>query len=84
MATMTITIPDTLVPALLGAFSTVYPIPVDENGDPLYTEAAWARGHVRDYIRDVYRQAQAAAAAEAARLAAAAAADGDSDPITVT
>ena len=45
------TIPDEKLPTIVSAYETMYPIPLDEDGDPEFTPAQWAKEMIRRYIR---------------------------------
>ena len=56
MAQITFDIDNTKIPRILAAFKGLYPIPVDEAGDPQFTPAAWGRECLRRFmIRSVSR-----------------------------
>jgi len=50
MAQITLTIPDNKLQKVLDAFEEKYPIPIDENDAPLYTQSAWAKEQIRQFI----------------------------------
>ena len=53
MAQITLTIPNNKLLRVTNAIAGVYPIPTDNNGDPLFTDGQWAKEAVRRHIRDV-------------------------------
>ena len=62
MADITFTIPNEKVPIIVDAMKGLYPIPVDENGDPEFTDNAWAKECIRRFIkRTVARYTQKSA-----------------------
>lgn len=85
MATITITVPDNVVQAVLDSFATVYGLP---DG---VTKVQNARQRIRQYLKDVHRQAQSVLADQRARTtlddardAALAQAETEADTITVS
>lgn len=76
MATITLNIPDAILPRVLNGFASRYgytPTLVDGNGADYQnpeTKAQFAKRMLVDYMRTVVREAEATAAADAARQAA--------------
>ena len=59
MATVTFTISAANLTRVKAAMKELYPIPVDEDGDPEFTDNEWAKEAVRRLIRrDVARYEQ--------------------------
>ena len=50
MTTVTFTIPDDKISRVIAAMKYFYPIPLDENGDPQFTDSQWAKESLRRYI----------------------------------
>ena len=49
-AEITFTIPNDKLPRIVNAMKALYTIPLDDNGDPLFTDGAWAKEMVRRWI----------------------------------
>lgn len=49
---ITFTIPDPKLPTLKEGLLYLHPVPVDELGQPLYTENAWLKEYIRQFVRD--------------------------------
>ena len=47
---ITFTIPDEKVQRVVDAINGLFPVPVDKNGDPLFTEGQWTKEKLRRYI----------------------------------
>lgn len=80
MATFTLTVPDALVPDMLDAFAALYGYDAATDG----TRANFAKGKIRDYVKEVYTAHQATIGAEAARQSAISAADTTTADVDVT
>ena len=52
MATYEINIPESKMPNVETAFKSLSRIPVDAQGDPLFTDSEWVGEILRRYIRD--------------------------------
>lgn len=52
MAEITFTIDNNKIPRIANAMKGLYPIPKDDNGDPLFTDNQWVKEKVRRWIRD--------------------------------
>ena len=50
MAEITFTIPDAKLPRIIAAIKGLYPIPVDDDGVPLFTDAQWGKEAVRWWL----------------------------------
>jgi len=66
MATVSVTIPDKVLPRVLDAFATAYSYNPKTDG----TKTVFAQGKVADYVAEVVKGHEVAVAAETARLAA--------------
>ena len=63
---ITFTIPDEKIQRVIDAIKGLFPVPIDENGDPLYTDSQWAKEKIRQFIIDsVYQYEQNKAQDEA-------------------
>ncbi|MHA1288780.1 MAG: hypothetical protein ACTSPB_15405 [Candidatus Thorarchaeota archaeon] len=54
--TITVTIDDEKLAEYREAFLRVRPIPVDNTGKPLFTEAQWFKQVIKDFIISTFRQ----------------------------
>lgn len=56
MANISFTIENTKLPRILAAMKGLYPIPIDKDENPLFTDNQWAKEAVRRLVvRDVAR-----------------------------
>jgi len=44
---ITFTVADAAIPRVVAAIKGLYPVPTDENGDPLFSDNAWAKEYTR-------------------------------------
>jgi hypothetical protein len=66
---VTITIPDAKVQRVVDAMKGLYPIPLDENGDPLFTDNQWSKEVLRRWIVAQVRRYEARVAMDEAAAA---------------
>lgn len=66
MAEITLTIPDELVSEFKIGFLKQNPIPTDEDGAALYTDAQWFKESIRQWALSIYKQGKRKLAQEAA------------------
>ncbi len=52
MATINFLIPDAKLQKVIDAMVWSFPIPLDKNREPMFTEAQWAKESIRRYIID--------------------------------
>ena len=53
---------------IIDAFASAYPIPLDDNRDPIMSKADWTVKHLTDFVVEVLRSTSAVAAGDAARI----------------
>jgi len=58
MVEITLQIPDEHLNKVADAFVSSWPIPKDDNNQPLFTERQWVKKCLIRYIKDVHRQYQ--------------------------
>lgn len=58
MVDVTITIPNDKLPRVRTGILTIHPIPVDEEGTPLYTEMQWIKLLIRKYLIELVHQGE--------------------------
>ena len=75
MATVNLTIPDPVLARVTNAFLAQYPPPADEDVTTAAKKAAYVKGLILDYIKQVVAAHEASAAADTARDNAATKAD---------
>ncbi len=51
---MTITVPTAQIDDFINGILTQMPVPVDENGDPLYTDNQWAKLAIQKLIKNMF------------------------------
>ena len=67
MANITLNIPAQHVNRVLDAVKGMYPIPVDENGDPTHTDAEWGKKILEDYLKSIVKRYEQRQAMDTAR-----------------
>tara|TARA_Y100000310_G_scaffold319966_2_gene375878 strand:- start:441 stop:683 length:243 start_codon:yes stop_codon:yes gene_type:complete len=69
MANITINIPNAHVARVLAAVKGLFPIPLDENGDPTHTNAEWGKKIIEDYLRSIVKRYEQRDAMDVAKAA---------------
>ena len=70
--TLTFTIADEAAPRIVAALKGLFPIPLDEDGEPLFTDNAWAKEYTRRWWKaqvSRYEEGQSVAAARGSVVA---------------
>ena len=64
---ITFTIPDPKVARVIDAVKGLFPVPEDENGVPLFTDAQWAKEKIRRHIVSTVHRYELKVAQDTAR-----------------
>jgi len=67
MPNITINIPAQHVNRVLDAIKGLYPIPDDEDGNPTYNNAAWAKKTLEDHLRSIVKRWEQRSAMDTAK-----------------
>ena len=65
--TLTFTIADEAAPRIVAALTALFPIPLDEDGEPLFTDNAWAKEYTRRWWKAQVLRYEEGQSVEAAR-----------------